>query len=207
MTKALAYLSFEQLNARLTPNAHAVSIAAINKALGGTDYPLQLPVFVTWNKNHQLRGCIGTFQAADTVENVCHFALVSAFEDTRFSPISKSELPSLSVSVTILDRFEPIADPTDWEVGTHGLKVLFAVDGRSKLGTFLPSVAEEQEWDKTDTLWNLLRKAGYGRVSRADTLDFYRDAIAAGSMKLVRYEGLKSGADYAEWVEFSKSLK
>jgi AMMECR1 domain-containing protein len=46
------------------------------------------------NEN-QLRGCIGTFTASPLEENLGKYAGISAFQDTRFSPISINELPNL----------------------------------------------------------------------------------------------------------------
>lgn len=203
MSKSLAYLAFETLTSSLNPGAGALTIKEINEALGHGDYPTSSPLFVTWNKNGQLRGCIGTFLALAIEKGVPKYALISAFEDPRFPPITRHELSQLSVSITILDKFERISDPNDWEIGTHGLKVLFG----HHLGTFLPSVAEEQEWDKVETLWNLLRKAGYSGISASKTLDYYEKALADGSMELTRYRGLKCGADYDEYVSFRRSLE
>ena len=53
------------------------------------------------------------------------FSLVSAVQDTRFSPIETKELPSLKVEISLLSCFEPITDPTDWEVGKHGIEIEF----------------------------------------------------------------------------------
>lgn len=209
MSKSLALWAFESLNAKLNPNSSSLSIKELNSLLGTSDndYPPKAPLFITWNKNNNLRGCIGTFLSSPTESGVANYALVSAFEDPRFPPIKASELPLLSVSVTLLDNFEPISDPTDWEIGVHGLKVKFNSNGHHYLGTFLPVVAEEQEWDKKDTLWNLLRKAGFSGVSRLQTLDFYKRGISEDWLILTRYEGLKSGLDYKEYIAARKELK
>ena len=201
MSKSLALYAFEILTARLgssTPRTLAEFESDTRSKTG--DYPKQAPLFVTWNKNGDLRGCIGTFLDMHIEQGVSQYALISAFEDTRFSPIKSSELSQLSVSITLLDEFVEINDPQDWQIGLHGLKVLFSSNGRRYLGTFLPLVAEEQEWTKIETLWNLLRKAGFSGVSAAKTLDFYVSSIAAGSMKVVRYKGLKCGATYLEYI-------
>lgn len=209
MAKSLAYWAFETLNSKLNPNSASIALKDYNSSLGvsSSDYPSKAPLFITWNKNGNLRGCIGTFLSSPTESGVANYALVSAFEDPRFPAISSFELPLLSVSVTLLDNFEPIDDPNDWEIGVHGLKVKFSANGRHFLGTFLPVVAEEQEWDKKETLWNLLRKAGYSGVSRAGTLDFYNKGITEGWMDLTRYEGLKCGLDYKEYVAARKELE
>lgn len=207
MSKSLAYLAFEALHNKLNLG-NPVSLKEFNTYTGTTEnqYPSKAPLFVTWHKNHRLRGCIGTFLSSQTESGVSSYALVSAFEDPRFPPISKSELPLLTVDVTLLDHFRPIELPTDWEVGTHGLKVQLTQGGHSYLGTFLPSVAEEQEWDTTDTLFNLLRKADYSGISRAKTLEFYKKGIEEGWLELIKYEGLKCGSNYAEFLKAHTAL-
>ena len=53
------------------------------------------------------------------------YSLIAALQDDRFPPIEESELPSLSVNVSILTNFEQIEDPLDWEVGKHGIEIEF----------------------------------------------------------------------------------
>lgn len=66
-------------------------------------------------------------------------------KDSRFSPVSKDELPKLHVSVSILCRFEDGADFLDWDIGTHGIRIEFDDDrGAKKTATFLPEVPREQ---------------------------------------------------------------
>ena len=60
-----------------------------------------------------------------------------------------AELPELKAEISLLSDFEPINDPTDWEVGKHGIEIEFK-DGQSSRvyrGTFLPNVAPEQGWN------------------------------------------------------------
>lgn len=201
MSKALCFWAFESLNARLSPGKSRVPLSHYLLATDSSlsDYPKEAPMFITWNKNGDLRGCIGTFSPLNTEKGVAKYALVSAFEDPRFSPIASEELASLSVSVTLLDKFEEIADPLDWTVGDHGLKVYFEVSGRGYSGTFLPSVAEDQGWDAVDTLWNLARKAHYSGLKHGDTVSFYKRGISEGWLQLTRYQGLKAEATYDEF--------
>lgn len=201
MTKALALLAFEALSARLA-GATPRTVAQIQEAINDqADYPAEAPLFVTWTINGDLRGCIGTFASHKTAENVSHFAVVSALQDSRFPPVKAAELPRLAVSITVLDNFTPIEDALDWKIGKHGLKVLFSRGMSQYLGTFLPSVAEEQGWTQEETLWHLLSKAGLPGVKRSDTLDFYKTAMNKGTMDLVRYDGLKSLALYEEYAK------
>ena len=78
---------------------------------------------MTWTKGKEdeLRGCIGTFAPQKLSKILSRYALISALQDTRFDPISKSELPELSVGVSLLVNFTKISDPLGWEVGKHGI--------------------------------------------------------------------------------------
>lgn len=155
------------------------------------------PLFVTWNKydSHgvkQLRGCIGTFSDIPLTRGIKEYALISAFEDTRFSPITKKELPKLSVSITVLTNFTKVTDAMDWELGKHGIRVKLHHGGKSYGATFLPDVALEQGWDKEETIEHCVRKAGY----RYDyTLD---------DVEVIRYEGEKCGCDYSDYQQYIK---
>lgn len=155
----------------------------------------ETPLFVTWNTNsarrgHSLRGCIGTFEPQELDEGLASYAITSAIHDSRFSPITLRELPSLQVAVTLLTDFEDASDPLDWELGTHGIRISFVHHGRRYGATYLPDVAVEQGWDKEDTIQSLMRKAGYvGSKSR------WREM----GIKVVRYQGKKVACEYEEY--------
>ncbi|CAG9315781.1 unnamed protein product [Blepharisma stoltei] len=122
------------------------------------------PIFVTWkiNKSDDLRGCIGTFDQGTRIGDLLpRYALISAFNDTRFDPISLKEAEHLSVSVSLLTNFIRIKHPLDWEVGKHGIEINFSAKGKKYSATFLPEVSKDQGWDQATTLVNLFRKACY----------------------------------------------
>ncbi|KAK5625198.1 hypothetical protein RRF57_000914 [Xylaria bambusicola] len=161
------------------------------------------PLFITWNTvaptgYTSLRGCIGTFEAQELSEGISSYAITSAIHDTRFDPITKRELPTLEVAVTLLTDFEDCDDAMDWELGTHGIRISFVDRGRRYGSTYLPDVASEQGWTKEETLISLMRKAGW--VARKD---LWRDI----NLKVVRYQGKKESLRYPEykhwrdWVE------
>lgn len=158
------------------------------------------PLFVTWNtvdkKGHHLRGCIGTFSEVALPEGVAQYALIAAFQDTRFHPVSINELPTLSCTVTLLWGFEDIVDPTDWTVGTHGVEAHFQskTRGTSYKSTFLPEVAEEFGWDQEETLEQLAAKAG-----ARGNLDQYH-------IQVTRYQGSQSTIGYEEWKELRTQM-
>lgn len=95
-----------------------------------------------------MRGCIGTFDNSKELGSVIpKYALIAALNDTRFDPVSLSEVQNLNVAVSILTNFNRIEDCYDWEVGKHGIEIEFIGGGRRFSGTFLPEVAKEQRWD------------------------------------------------------------
>lgn len=101
------------------------------------------PLFVTWNKDGNLRGCIGTFRADNLSKNLPDFTMSSALRDHWFEPIKLSEISKLEVCISLLLNFEKIEDPLDWEVGTHGIEIEFTKDERTYWATYLPNVASE----------------------------------------------------------------
>ena len=133
--------------------------------------------------------------------------IIKAYSDLRrFSPMTREEFPGLQVSVSVLCNFEVILyidswelsnqrinvsqdgeDFTDWELGTHGIRIEFLSErGNKKTATFLPEVPfytnfsrifwsddlimqvpTAQGWDKIQTIDSLLRKGGWrGQVSK-----------------------------------------
>ena len=143
----------------------------------------------------------------------------SAFEDTRFTPISASEVPRLSVSVTLLTDFERCANPMDWDLGTHGLRIAFTYHGKRYGATYLPDVPKEQGWSKAETLVSLMRKAGWNgrREEWSRVLEGGGEERIGGTMRnggmsgfrwsgkreeqaeVVRYRGSKVGLSWEEW--------
>eukprot|EP01060_Flectonema_neradi_P040588 TRINITY_DN9312_c3_g1_i2.p1 TRINITY_DN9312_c3_g1~~TRINITY_DN9312_c3_g1_i2.p1 ORF type:complete len:216 (+),score=29.18 TRINITY_DN9312_c3_g1_i2:65-649(+) len=136
----------------------------------GTKYPAAIEgvphdadvngLFVTYEKNDRLRGCIGRFSQINLHEGLGKMAITAAMQDTRFSPMRKDELSSLTCSVTILSKMTPIDRWDDWEIGRHGIYMDYREGGRSYSATFLPSVIPEQGWTKKQTFEHLLAKSG-----------------------------------------------
>jgi len=157
------------------------------------------PMFVTWKKhngdgiNWRLRGCIGTFSARDLTEGLREYARHSAFKDSRFSPMTDREIPFLSCDVSLLTDFERAKDINDWKVGVHGVTIDFSVDGRSYSATFLPEVAKEQGWSKTETITELIAKSGYKKNLSTKLRQ---------SIRVTRYQSSKCSLTYAEYVSF-----
>ncbi|KAJ9148492.1 AMMECR1 domain-containing protein [Pleurostoma richardsiae] len=212
---ALRRLAASSSSASSNSSSASVSSVSLDQQTSVADTPAtsvsslpitaEYPLFVTWNtitrSGHNLRGCIGTFEALPLEEGLSSYAVTSAFHDTRFNPISARELPSLEVAVTLLTDFEDCDDEMDWILGTHGIRISFYYHGRRYGATYLPDVATEQGWTKEETLVSLMRKAGWmGRKERWQDVE----------LKVVRYQGKKESLKYSEfkrwrkWVDASK---
>ncbi|KIW19786.1 hypothetical protein PV08_00361 [Exophiala spinifera] len=207
-------------NSQLTAHSSATSITpSYASRLSVTD---TFPLFITWNTisrsgHKSLRGCIGTFEAQPLASGLSAYALTSAFDDTRFSPIPASLLPSLSCSLTLLANFEPCSDALDWTLGTHGLRISFTYRNRRHGATYLPDVAVEQGWTKEETVESLMKKAGWdGGYGHGVAKRLLRGSARSSDgqstkpwddvqdFRAVRYTGLKSSASYNEWMEWRK---
>lgn len=135
-----------------------------------------------------------------------------AFDDSRFSPIPKSLLPSLQCALTLLGSFEPCTDAMDWTLGTHGVRISFIHRGRRYGATYLPDVATEQGWTKEETIESLMRKAGWDGGAGSAARKLLRGASSTpfgmkpweqvSDFKTIRYQGLKAKASYEDWQEW-----
>ena len=152
-------------------------------------------MFVTWKigRDKRLRGCIGTFSPMHLHAGLREYALTSALKDSRFAPITRDELPRLTVSVSILMNFEEARGYLDWTLGVHGIRIEFLNDrGLKRTATYLPQVATEQGWDQTQTIDSLLRKGGFrGNITQE----------TRKSMKLTRYRSQEIQMNYKEYRE------
>jgi AmmeMemoRadiSam system protein A len=123
--------------------------------------------FVTWKKDGELRGCIGSVEPvrplwADVQANAVHALL----EDPRFPPATAEELARLHLEISVLSPFVPVSDPLHTVlIGLHGL----LVERGPRRGILLPQVPVEWEWDVPTFLGHACRKAGL-------PLDAWKDA-------------------------------
>lgn len=126
------------------------------------DLQAHLATFVTLNLNQQLRGCIGTLEAHQPlVKDVAHNAYSAAFRDTRFPPLTESELSALEIHISILSPAEPVQFSDEIDLVQQlrpGIDGLILTDGHHK-GTFLPAVWESLP-DPVEFLTHLKMKAG-----------------------------------------------
>jgi len=119
-----------------------------------------LGAFVTLKINDALRGCIGRFISSDPLyEVVIESSASSAFEDPRFSPLTKDELAKTDIEITVLGPMKKISSISEIVLGRHGIYI--KKDSRS--GTMLPQVATENNWSVEQFLGYTSRdKAGIG---------------------------------------------
>ena len=140
--------------------------------------------FVTLKSRGQLRGCIGRVQpGGPLIQLVGTLALDSAFRDKRFKPVAEAELGDLDVEVSVLTPLANIPEPDAIQPGRDG--VVLIVGDRSAV--FLPQVATEQGWSRTELLDNLAQKAGLPagawREKRAKLLTFRADVFDESILK------------------------
>ncbi len=114
-------------------------------------------VFVTLHQKGQLRGCIGYIEGIHPLyEAVMEMARAAAFNDFRFHPVSKEEVPGLEIEISVLSPLKEITDIDEIKVGKHGLIVQ---RGHSR-GLLLPQVATEWNWNRDEFLSQTCQKAG-----------------------------------------------
>ncbi|HHE37123.1 MAG TPA: AmmeMemoRadiSam system protein B [Candidatus Cloacimonetes bacterium] len=125
-----------------------------------------LAVFVTLNKNDNLRGCIGQLIAQGPLYlAVSEMANSAAFNDYRFGPVSKDELEDINIEISILTPPERIFDIEKIRMGIDGVWIKKGF----RSGVFLPQVATETGWDRKTFLENLCaHKAGLPKDAYLD---------------------------------------
>lgn len=138
----------------------------------------ELGVFVTLNKKHRLRGCIGYPEPVKSlIESTIDVAIAAAFDDPRFPELKKEEYDDLEFEVTVLTQPEliEIAHPDQYlkeiEIGRDGLIIQ---KGYAR-GLLLPQVAPENGFNVEEFLDHTCMKAGISADSWMDeSCDVYR---------------------------------
>ncbi len=119
-------------------------------------------VFVTLLSEGDLRGCLGMAEGREPlVSAVPQLARAAASRDSRFLPLTRDELPLLSVEITLLGALTRL--PSERHVLLGGLDpkvcgLYLRLGGRS--GLLLPQVARRLEWDAPELLRQVSLKAG-----------------------------------------------
>lgn len=181
-------------------------------------------LFVTWNTRSsrlgrplRLRGCIGIFEPMPIRGGIAQYALISAFQDSRFKRITSDELDSLECGISLLTDFEDAKSYLDWTVGVHGIQITFPhpslilssssgtptpssstpnlphiTSHRTFSATYLPEVMVEQRWDRFDAINCAIQKAGWEGLV---TEDLRR------SIKLRRFKSEKCSVSWHDyWI-------
>lgn len=128
--------------------------------------------FVTLTQHGELRGCIGSLEAWRPLEqDVQANAIAAALRDSRFAPLTASELPYTRIEVSLLSAAQPLSFANEAEAlsrlqpGIDG--VILEANGRR--ATFLPQVWEQLP-DPAVFMAQLKRKAGL-------PVDYWSDAV------------------------------
>ena len=119
-----------------------------------------LGAFVSLYNGDDLGGCIGRFEPGIPLYKVVsEMALAAATQDHRFSPVTKKEISSLRIEISVLTPMKKISDYHEIVLGKHGIYIRKGLYG----GTFLPQVADKTGWTLEEFLGHCARdKAGIG---------------------------------------------
>ncbi len=120
-------------------------------------------VFVTLNKEENLKGCIGfPTPIKKLYQSLVDAAIASATEDPRFPPLLYEELDDICFEVTVLTTPEEVkvTNPHEYlskiKVGRDGLIVKWEFGS----GLLLPQVPIEYGWNEEEFLNHTCEKAG-----------------------------------------------
>lgn len=120
---------------------------------------LHTGLFVTLNKSHQLRGCIGYVEGVKPLQKaLIEMSIAAAFDDPRFPPVQRDEVEDIEIEISVLSPLERISDTSQIEIGKHGL----IIEQGLMRGLLLPQVATEYDWDVLTFLEQTCQKAGLG---------------------------------------------
>jgi len=134
--------------------------------------------FVTLNKHHDLRGCIGRFDATEPLyETVRDMSVAAATQDPRFSPVVPSELKELRIEISVLTPMRRITSIAEFRLGKEGIYMRKG----NRTGTFLPQVAGETGWSKEEFFGHCAQdKAGIGWDGWKDAELYVYEALVFG---------------------------
>jgi len=123
----------------------------------------KMGVFVTINKNEDLRGCIGyPYPIKALGDAIVDAAISAATQDPRFPSLKKDELDKINIEVTILSEPQRLEIknrkdlPKMIKIGQDGL----IVKKGFYQGLLLPQVPVEWDWEPEEFLCQTCFKAG-----------------------------------------------
>jgi len=121
---------------------------------------LKRGAFVTLTERGVLRGCIGHLAADRELGAVVQeMAIAAAQDDPRFAPVTREELSTLALEISVLTERTLLPAPVDAQrvvVGRDGL----IVRRERLIALLLPQVGREYHWGPEAFLAATCRKAG-----------------------------------------------
>jgi len=153
--KKLFDIAKKSIESRFTDNKYVLDERSMPD-----DLKKPMGAFVTLKINGALRGCIGRFFSEEPLYNVVsESAISSAFEDPRFSPLTKDEYKVTNIEITVIGPLKKINNINEIVLGKHGIYIKKGL----RAGTMLPQVATENGWSLEEFLGYTSRdKAGLG---------------------------------------------
>jgi len=131
-------------------------------------------VFVTLNKNKELRGCIGfPYPYLPVQEAVISAAKSAAFSDPRFFPVQEKELKEIKMEISILTIPEKLNYKDEKDLLkkiNHNLGIIIKKGFYQAI--YLPQVWEQIP-DKQQFLSSLCMKAGLPSNSWKEKIEIY----------------------------------
>ncbi len=130
-------------------------------------------VFVTIERGEELRGCIGTFLPvySNIVKEIIKNAIAAGTRDNRFLPITISEIPDLSFTVSILSEPKKVEGLEDLDPKKYG--VIVKGESTNRRGLLLPDLPGINTPDKQVTI--CLQKGGIN--PEEEKISFYRFTV------------------------------
>lgn len=153
---------------------HKPGVVMLNKLPAIFHY--HCATFVTINKQHALRGCIGSLEPRYSVaEDVMRNAYAAAFKDPRFKPLTAEELKQINLEISLLGPLEAMQFTDEDNLIAQlrpGIDGILLTDARYR-GVFLPLV-----WEKLPQpalFWRALKqKAGMAEDYWSDSVQAWR---------------------------------
>lgn len=118
--------------------------------------------FVTLTIHGELRGCVGALEPYQPLlEDVKEHAIAAAFQDFRFPPLSKEELPFVEIEISVLTKPERLnyQSPQELPMLLKPYQDGVVLAWRGRRATFLPQVWQKIP-DPKEFLDHLCMKMG-----------------------------------------------
>lgn len=130
-------------------------------------------VFVSIYRGHELRGSVGyTFPILPLWKAVVENAQNAAFRDQRFPPLSRDELDSTTIEISILNKPRLIVDVSDISIETDAIILRKGF----RQAVLLPQTAVKKGWDVPKALKHLVGHVGMSQdeLGPDDSLEVFQ---------------------------------